>query len=264
MVVPVDPLQCRELDLLHRLPGSLLVDQLGLPFVNVSTELERLDAVDGGWWALGKILAYSLQDRPFVHLDTDVFLWKPLPRNIADAPVFTQCIERFHDASDYRPHEIEAAFSEHALKLPVEWQWTRKNCGNIAENCGILGGSDTAFLRHYSQTALDLVTRPENARAWSRLPDKGSCVLVVEQFFLAACAAFHRSHATSPYAGVRIANLFPSWDSCNNPNLAARMGFTHLICGAKSHPAVAKRLEERSRREDPSYFRRCEKIAGLN
>jgi hypothetical protein len=30
MVVPVDALQCGELDLLHRLPWSLLVDQLGL------------------------------------------------------------------------------------------------------------------------------------------------------------------------------------------------------------------------------------------
>ena len=48
---------------------ELLVDQLGLEFGEVSTELDRLESVDAGWWALGKIVTYGLQNRPFVHLD---------------------------------------------------------------------------------------------------------------------------------------------------------------------------------------------------
>src|SRR5450432_369119 len=71
----------------------LLVDQLGLELTHVSTELERLQSVDPGWWALGKLVAYGLQDQPFVHLDTDVFLWKPLPPRLVSAPVFSQCPE---------------------------------------------------------------------------------------------------------------------------------------------------------------------------
>jgi hypothetical protein len=244
-------------------PGKkLLVDQLGLQFAEVSTELDRLDGVDPGWWALGKLVAYSLQDRPFVHLDSDVFLWKRFPRHLLDSPIFTQNPEGFdeHD-SNYRPRDIEWAFAQEGTKLPLEWEWARRNRSHYpAENCGIVGGARHEFLRYYAQTALDVALRPQNAAAWARLHNKRDYNLVLEQFFLSACAEFHVVHPTSPYQGVRIGHLFASWGEALDPNLAARIGFTHLLGGAKSHPAVGRRLEERVRRENPAYFRRCEQV----
>ena len=38
----------------------MLVDELGLQFDQVSTELDSLSNIDPGWWALGKLVAYSL------------------------------------------------------------------------------------------------------------------------------------------------------------------------------------------------------------
>jgi hypothetical protein len=244
-------------------PGkTLLVDQLGLPFSEVSTELERLRDVDSGWWALGKLVAYSIQDQPFVHLDSDVFLWKRLPVHLLDSPVFTQNPEGFHDNDPhYRPQDIEWAFGEEALKLPLEWEWARSNRSHYpAENCGILGASHVEFLRYYARTAVDLVLRPENALAWSRLKDKRAYSVVLEQFFLSACVDFHGLQPASPYQGVRIGHLFPAGKNAFDPNDAARVGFTHLIGGAKSHPAVGRRLEERVRRENPAHLRRCEQV----
>lgn len=248
-------------------PGKrLLVDQLGLPFVHVSTELERLANVDPGLWNMGKLVAYSLQDQPFVHIDSDVFLWKPIPQQVAESPVFTQCPEYFpNNDSNYRPHEIEYAFAQHSLRLPVEWEWTRSDRSYfVAENCGILGGSHIEFIRYYSRTAMDLVLRRENVAPWSELPDKRPYSIVIEQFFLSACAGFHRFHPTSPYRGVQIKHLFSSWDEAADTNHAARVGYTHLVAGAKSVPAVGRRLEERVRRDDPTYFRRCQKIVGTS
>lgn len=245
---------------------KLLVDQLGLPFAEVSTDLERLHDVDPGWWALGKLVAYSLQDRPFVHLDSDVFLWKQLPRHLFDSPVFTQYPEGFYDHDPhYRPQDIEWAFAQQATRLPIEWEWTRSNRRHFpAENCGILGGSHFEFLRYYAETALDLVLNSEHAAAWSRLHDKRCYNVVLEQFFLSACAEFHAVHPASPYQCVRISRLFSSWEQAFDPNYAARIGFTHLVAGAKSHPAVGRRLEERVRRENPAYFRRCEQVLAKN
>jgi hypothetical protein len=248
-------------------PGKkLLVDQLGLHFAQVSTELDRLDNADPGWWALGKLVAYSLQDRPFVHLDTDVFLWKRLPRHLTESPVFTQYPEGFYEQGPhYRPQDIEWAFAQQSLNLPLEWVWARSNRSHFpAENCGVLGGTHVEFLRYYAQTAVDLVLRRENAAAWSRLSDKRSYNIVLEQFFLAACAGFHRIHPTSPYRGVQISHLFSSWEYAFDPNYAARVGFTHLVAGAKSHPAVGRRLEERALRQDPAFFRRCEQLLAQN
>jgi hypothetical protein len=239
---------------------KLLIDQLGLPFTHVSIELDRLRDADSEWWALGKLIAYSMQDRSFVHLDTDVFLWKPLPEALTAAPVFAQCpeyIPRHHR----RSCEIEDSFSASNIRLPVEWQWaaSRDDAFIREENCGILGGANTGFIRYYAQTAIDLILRPEYAEAWSRCPTK--CNMVMEQFFLSACADFHRFHPDSPYSGVSVRYLFPSWADAFNPDHAARAGFTHLLGDSKSSPAVGRRIEDRVKREDPAYFRLCEKVA---
>jgi hypothetical protein len=245
-------------------PGKkLLIDKLGLSFGEVSTELERLANVDSGWWALGKLLAYSVQDEPFVHIDTDAFLWKPLPRHLSTSPVFALCPVFYANDSNLLPLEVERAFAANGGKLPLEWEWTRSR-GNTffrEEACGILGGCHVAFLRHYANTAVDLVLNSENAPAWSRLPHKISLNTMVEQFLLGACIDYHRSHPTSAYRGVHVNHLFSSVEEALDSRHAARLGHTHLLGSAKSHPAVARRLEERMRREDLAYFRRCEKLA---
>jgi hypothetical protein len=251
-----------ETVLVTDIPGKdLLVDRLGLPFVHVSTELEQLNDADPGWWALGKLVAYSLQTQPFVHLDADVFLWKPLPRHLLRASVFTQN-EESHGQNGifYHPERIEQAFAQQARELPVEWEWTRSHRTHLpVEVCGIFGGSHIAFIRHYAQTAINLIQREENAAAWSLLSFKQDLNIVLEQFFLAACVEFHGEHRASPFNGIRMEHLFPTADAPYDPGYAARLGFTHLIAGGKGHPGIGRRLEERLWREDPTYFRRCER-----
>jgi hypothetical protein len=61
--------------------ARILVDELKLPFRRVSTALNTLERANPEWWSLGKIEAYRRQHEPFVHIDTDVFLWKPLASN---------------------------------------------------------------------------------------------------------------------------------------------------------------------------------------
>src|SRR5215831_11437259 len=61
---------------------EILVGEIGLEFEQVSTCLNELTDHDPEFWCLGKILAYSRQEEPFVHLDNDVFLWNPLPDSL--------------------------------------------------------------------------------------------------------------------------------------------------------------------------------------
>lgn len=241
---------------------KLLVDELGIPFRQVSTELDRLHDFDPAWFSLGKLVAYSIQDQPFVHLDADVFLWKPLPQHVKQSAVIAQCPE-FHAHGPESPLcRVEGAFHQHKASLPVEWEWVRarQDAYLREENCGIVGGANVEFLRHYARTAMSMVTAPENGPAWSSVGDRYPFNWCIEQFLLAACADFHHSDSASAYGGVEVRYLFPSVDEACDLNRAARMGFTHLWGNAKSHAAVAMRLEERVRRENPAYFRRCEQV----
>jgi hypothetical protein len=239
--------------------AMLLAEKIGLPFAEVSTELDRLEGCDPGWWMLGKLVAYRCQTTPFVHIDTDAFLWKPLPARLETAPVLAQHPERYGPEQDiYRPQDVEQAFAETGGVIPIEWQWARSQGPWLsAENCGILGGCDVAFLRHYGETALAMVERPENIAGWQRHPNKWPFTYVVEQFLLSACLSYHRSAPDSPHKGVRCEHLFRSWDQARNANNAAKVGYTHLIAHSKRAPEVMRRLADRVRRDWPEFYRRC-------
>jgi hypothetical protein len=244
---------------------SLLVDGLGLSFTQVSTELERLHDADASLWALGKLVAYSLQDEPFVHLDTDVFLWRPLPARLSTAPVLAQHPERWPvEGPSSAPRVIEDAFARDGLGLPAEWEWARSHWDPVMHqaNCGIVGGMNAEFLRYYAGLALDIVLNSRYAATWRNLAGRPELNMIIEQFMLSACLEFHRSDPGSEYRGIQARYLFPSSQAAFDARYAARLGFTHLIADAKSDARVARQLEERVRREDRDFYRRCVELAG--
>jgi hypothetical protein len=254
-----------ETQLITDAPGkAMLIDRLGLEFDDVGTDLDGLRDADAGWWTLGKLTAYSLQQRPFVHLDTDVFLWKALPPSLTTAPVLTQCPE-VHSWDDpwSAPQQVETLFQRHRLSLPVEWEWASSVNSHTfrEENCGIVGGNRVDFLRHYAQTAIRLMQDPAHHAAWAEVSEKGALNMILEQYLLAACLEYHRIDPRSPYRGVAVRYLFPSWSEAHNPRASARVGYTHLLGDAKSHPAVVARLEQRVAQMDPVFARHCERVA---
>jgi hypothetical protein len=243
---------------------ALLVDCLGLSFTRVSTELESIANADPGWWALGKLIAYRMQERPFVHLDTDVFLWKPLPPSLMNASVFAQCPEDHSGTADWcAPREVERAFTQRDLSLPAEWEWSRSRSLNSYReaNCGIIGGNRTDFIRYYANLALDLVLNPAYAAAWAAFDNKDGLNMVVEQFLLSASVEFHRSHPDSPFRGINMRYLFSSTSEAVDQEAAVRAGFTHLWGDAKRDSLVVQRLEQRTRDEDVHFYRHCLRLS---
>jgi len=254
-----------ETQLVTDTPGkAMLVDRLGLQFDDVRTDLDALRDANPGWWSLGKLVAYSLQEEPFVHLDTDVFLWKALPPSLTSAPVLTQCPEiHSWDEPWGAPGQIETLFARHGLSLPAEWEWgSSVNTGTFREeNCGIMGGNRVDFLRHYAQTAIRLIQDPAHRAAWAEVTNQGVLMIILEQYVLAACLEYHRIDPRSPYRGVTVRHLFSSWEEAYNPHASARVGYTHLLADSKSNPVIAARLERRVAQMDPVFARHCERVA---
>jgi hypothetical protein len=242
--------------------AALLVDALGLPFADVRTDLDALQGADPSLWMLGKLTAYGLQSEPFVHLDTDVFLWRPLPGDMTSAPAFAQHMDEFPMTGQCGPRIIEDAFARAGLSLPAEWEWVRSHhAGSYREaNCGIFGGTNTAFIRYYAQLALDLALNPGHSPAWASIPDRFGLNPTVEQFVFTACADYHRFNPGSPHRGLYTRYLFPSAAEAYDPAHARRAGYTHLLGDAKQHPHTMARLEARVRTEDPVYYARCEAV----
>jgi hypothetical protein len=228
--------------------AAWLVDGLGLQFTKVSTALNELDSQDPDWWMLGKLHTYRLQQKPFVHLDGDVYLWKPLPPRLLSAAVMAQNPE---DVRNFPWYDLD--FCQSIIRdrgegtIPIEWRRYRTT-GSLqqAACCGILGGNNIGFLQRYASTAIQILENPRNRSAFATLPDKKVYNPLFEQYLLCACAAFNAVH---------IEYLFDSLGSAGAQ--ATETGYTHLLSGAKSVPRIAGRLEQRIARDFPAYYKRC-------
>lgn len=241
--------------------ARMLVDRLGLPFTHVSTELNTLASYNPDWWALGKIYSYRMQTQPFVHIDSDVFLWKPLPARLECADVFAQNPEPISASTPYyQPERFARALSQTTGGwLPEEWHWYQRTHHNRAEGCGIFGGNRIDFINLFAIGALRLIEDPANKRAVELLYDKRTLMLVVEQYLLSAFVEYHKTRAVLPFGNIRIEYLFNSVADLWNPDYAAHAGFTHLVAGAKQSKLFAQRLESRVRCDFPEHYQRCMK-----
>lgn len=240
--------------------ARMLVDGVGLEFDEVHTSLNRLDRHDPQWWAMGKLHAYHAQTAPFVHIDSDVFLWRPLPHDVTAAPVLAQSPEYFVPGqSCYRPEAFEEApGGSREGWLPPEWLWYRASGrGDRAECCGLFGGNRVDFIQHYAGQAIRLLEDSGNQSTWAGLSDKIGHNILFEQYLLAACIEYHRAHDDSPFHDVAIRYLFNSIDEAFDPEIASRLGYTHLIADAKRSPELARRLENRVAKDYPLYYERC-------
>jgi hypothetical protein len=244
--------------------ARLLVDGAGLAFDEVHTTLNALSASDPSWWALGKLYAYREQAVPFVHIDSDVFLWRRLRPDVESAPVFAQHPDVISPGrSFYHPEVLEAALAGAGDGwLPAQWRWYRASgLAPRAESCGIVGGHRVDFLRHYADQAIHLVEHRGNQEAWNGLDDRAAHVVLIEQYLLAACVEHHRHHRDSGDDDFGIAYVFASSHDAFTPARAAAAGYTHLIAGSKGDPDIAARLEARVAADYPEAYRRCLQLA---
>ena len=84
-----------EIELVTDSEGAdLLINKLHLPYTSCLTILDKLKNENPAIWALGKIAAYEVQQEPFIHVDGDIYIWKPFPKRIEEAGIVAQNIEK--------------------------------------------------------------------------------------------------------------------------------------------------------------------------
>lgn len=77
-----------EIELVTDSEGAdLLINKLHLPYTSCLTILDKLKNENPAIWALGKIAAYEVQQEPFIHVDGDIYIWKPFPKRIEEAGI---------------------------------------------------------------------------------------------------------------------------------------------------------------------------------
>lgn len=131
---------------------DILVNHLKLPY-NQSEIINNNVLHYDKFWAASKIITYSVQEQPFIHVDGDVFLWKRIPDSLSKRPIIAQ---NFENCGLFYKDQIGAYFDQ--LKyLPESLQ--REILQGSFESCnaGILGGNNLSFIRRYSSEAFKII-----------------------------------------------------------------------------------------------------------
>jgi hypothetical protein len=124
---------------------------LNLPFDEVKLSLDKIDH-STTIWSISK--AYSILEinDPFLHIDSDVYIWKKLPDEFLDVSVLVQDSEGIHNRDQY------------ILYLGLEWDYKKylngknkyldnsnlKDKDIHAWNTGIVGGNNIDFLHNWA------------------------------------------------------------------------------------------------------------------
>lgn len=212
-----------------------------IPFTKIYTKLDELQELDPKYhryWSLGKIKTMEFAaefNRPFVQIDYDVFLKKPLPEWLTSADLFCQSPEPV----EVFPYNLEIFYNK--FKHLGYSSVRSKN----AYNCGIFGVNNLEFIKKFSKSAFEFVMHKGNDWVFDLDHDKenynGShmylssssdnlagfqCAIWIEQYYL-ACAAQHEK--------INVKLLFDIWERNEEfSELAEKYGYVHLMEGKKN------------------------------
>jgi hypothetical protein len=200
----------------------------GTGFTSISTELDSLDTQFGKVWSLGKILAYKLAAQkgdPFIHIDYDVFLLKPLENRILTSEVFVQSPENVI----HWFYEIDTF-----LANCPDLQKMRYHKPTYGVNMGIFGGNDLEFIDDYATESLSMVYNPLNKNFWLNFhnfkDDKAGWkkAVFIEQYIISVISQKYKKQITYLF------NDYPKESE------AKEKGYIHLLAAKNEQDVFDK------------------------
>tara|TARA_R110000787_G_scaffold22609_2_gene65506 strand:- start:1005 stop:2198 length:1194 start_codon:yes stop_codon:yes gene_type:complete len=128
-----------------------IFSKLDLPFDEVKLTLDSIDE-NTNMWAISKAHAILEMNEPFLHIDSDVYIWEALDKKYLMSNLLVQSNES--SESDIQSDFYYSLYEIHNLYF--KGINTYLDNSNLIErdiyayNCGVVGGTDVEFLRKWA------------------------------------------------------------------------------------------------------------------
>jgi len=221
----------REVVLVTDRAGWAELSPLALPFAKVSLELEKIDPKLARIWSWGKVVAYGTQTQPFVHVDTDAFMFRPLPLSVLEAPVCAHIPDKFWRTTYASCYPIEEMLAK-VRRLPSAVRRAAAQPIQYAASCGLYGGNDIGTIQlqwHLANECLEL-----DPDGWASLAPIAQ-IHLLEQWMVGVALRENRSW---------IEYLYPSCSAAIDERQQREVGFVHLWGPEKRHLQRVRNLYE--------------------
>lgn len=231
-------------------PGyRVLSEQLQLPYSEIVIQYDNLHCPEI-YWAYSKLRTYSLQSKPFIHIDGDVFLFQKLSQSIESSGLITQ--NREVGSSYYKG--MMNAIVRRGIIMPEFLREEISKDSISSFNAGVLGGNDLKFIQCYCQTAFDFINENQLFKRDNLYADVNINILFEQILFYTLSRKCQKNVSTVLRESITD-NGYTYEDFCDFNSYNKRK-LMHIIGGHKRNPNVSRLLSLTLKDRYPEYFER--------
>jgi hypothetical protein len=231
---------------------KIFADLLEIPYDEVQVALDFLSPYDVSLWSLGKIKACAMQQEPFIHFDTDLFIWEKIP--VPERQTNWTVVQNLECACEMYPDLVREICVKFGYVPPIVRQLQATAEINVY-NTGIIGSSDPAFMQKFAEAAFQFVDANH-----SQLAKEGNGLynIIFEQLFLTYLAKEYGQpvHCYSPLTTMQeMDQQFKSYQHFVEAPRSAR--YIHLYGhDCKMQPQFCAAILKRLQLEYPAAYER--------
>ena len=229
--------------------ARLLVDILQLPYGEVKITHDKLFFPHPDLWALPKIYTYSIQEQSFMHIDGDVFLFKPFDVNLMESDLITQNVEI--ETKDYYKPMKKALMANFTFLPPCVKKDFESGAPIYACNAGIIGGNNVSFFHEYASTVFEYIL--ENGDRLKRI-NVNSFNVFYEQHLFYALAREKGIPVKVLIEGVIEDRGYKHLDDFHD--VPFNRSYIHLLGDFKRDEFTCNRMASKLKELFPDYFER--------
>lgn len=228
--------------------AKTLIDVLQLPYTDVVCNLDVLNTYHHQLWALPKIHAYSLQEKPFLHIDGDVFVFEKFEEELLKSGLIAQNVEAATDYYEKIMLSLESKLTffpkeiikERELKNPI-----------LAYNAGIFGGTDVLFFKEYTEKAFRFVDK--NILNLSGI-NVTNFNIFFEQYLFYCLTKKNKKQVNVLIPEIIGDNEYKGFGDFTKVPFGKK--YLHLLGAYKRNEFICKQMANRLRQDYPVYYYR--------
>ena len=206
---------------------DVLINKLHLPYSEVHVVFDNFKCLPYHW-ALAKIYTYSLQEKPFLHVDGDIYISKPFCIDVMQGGLIAQNKEK---GTQYYGRMLSRIMGHRSLVLPKSVSDCIEHDKLLSYNMGVFGGSDLEFIQKYCHEAFTFMNL-------NRMNDTSSCNcnivcnLLFEQILFGSMVEIFGKDVSCIYTRDFNDNGYSSRDFCDLSHFEEK-GYFHILGGHK-------------------------------
>ena len=235
-------------------PGYIIFHEaLQLPYTRYEVLYDSIKCKPEHW-AYPKLLTYSLQEKPFIHVDGDVFLHNRLNPEIESGDLIAQNREI---GTLYYKNMMPPILMNSIRVAAILYRELIKDSIS-SYNMGVTGGNDIEFIKDYCRAAFEYINDnrinvPEN--------EAGNINqnIVFEQILFCVLATSHHKYVATVIDRPLFDNGYTVEEFCNFRKFGQNT-LMHIIGGHKRNPEVCRMLEQTLQEKYPETFHKIQQL----